>query len=454
MALTAFPTLTFNTSTGSDTLSSGDNGTSCTGTATASNSTTVTLTIGTGTLTGVATDGSAVLWISGVGFVRIDTVNTGAGTVVVETAVTCTGATFAIGGKRATLGETESRRLFAATSTPTAVGMSGRWIISLEDNQSISSTLTLAATAGTGFCEIKSSVAGTLRTITQSASATHFTSAVANKWRFTDLKFVNSNGTPLEVITSSSTAVFDFRHCLIGDSGGTNCPKSLLIRTSGTAVIYLYDTSVLRTTSVGISGTANLYMYGSEISRCGGIGINNSGGTLVMHDSIVSHNSGDGLANASSSPVIIGCVFHGNTGDGAEITTANLSAINVINNQFTANGAYGLNLSGTTPHAGIIEYNNFGNASDSTNNTTASANGITLSATNTTTAAAYTDASNSVRNFKVGAACQGTGFPPSSATVAAGQTGTTTYADQGLPTHVVTASSGIKVALGTHGGLT
>lgn len=447
MALTAFPTISINASTGSDTLSSGDGGVSCTGTATSVSSTTITLTIATGTLTGVATDGTAVIWISGVGFVRIDTVDTGAGTIVVETAVTCTDANFAIGGKRASLDGTETRRLFAATSSPTASGMSGRWIISLEDNQTISSALVLAATSGTGSCEIKSNTPGTMRTITQSASATHFSAGVANKWRFTDLKFLNSNGTPLEVVTvNTAIPILEFHRCLCGDSGGTNCPKGLYIRTSASAYLYLYDTSVLRCTSIGINGTCNiLQMFGSEISRCGGAGISGAiGNGSLIKDSIISYNTGDGVNTSQQlSFTVLNSVFHGNTGDGFECSANNALTGYFINNQFTANGGYGLRMSGTQPHTVVVEYNNFGNASDSTSNTSGTATGITLSSTNTTAASAYTDASNSVRNFKVGAACQGTGFPPSSATVAAGQTGTTAYSDQGLPTHAVSAGGGV-----------
>lgn len=450
MALTAFPTITFNAGSGSDTAASGAGpATAVTGTATATNSTTVTLTVGAGTLSDVAEDGSAVLQIDGVGFVRISTRDTGAVTVLVENAVTCTAANFAIGGKRATLNHTESRRLFAATSTPTAVGATGGWTISLEDAQTITSAITLAATAGSGMISIVSSSAGTLRTLTQSTSANHFSANTANRWRFTDIQFQNSHGTPLEVFTSSSSAFIEMRNCVAGDSGGSNCPKGLWIRTSSSASIVLYNTSVLRCTSLGINGATNVALYASEISRCGGAGISNAGNTLLAHDSIISHNSGDGITCSFSGGTLTfavkNSVIHGNTGDGIELTGTNLASFALVNNQITANGGYGLKCSGTAPHTGFVEYNNFGNAGDSTNNTSGSASGITLSGTNTTSTAGYTDASSSVRNFKVGSNGQGTGFPASSSTVGAGQTGTTCYADMGLPTHAVATGGSVGV---------
>jgi len=437
MALTVFPTVRINSSsTDTDTTASGAGPTTAIlGTcATVTNSTTITLNnsgaVNLSTIT--AQDGSNLLWVSGLGYNRISTFDDATDTVVVETAMTITvGTAWAIGGTLPSLNGTEARRLFAATSGPsTNFGATGQWTISLQSNDTISTTITSAFTTGNGWLDLKSSTPGTLRTLTQSASATHFTQNTVNKFRCTDINFLNSNATPLEAFTISASNNLALIHCLVGNSAGTNCPKSAVIRTNGTPTVYLIDTCVLRTTSHGYTAFSVLYASGSEISRSGGSGITGVVSSSTLVNCIVSHNSGDGL-NTSGIPILINNTIHGNTGDGVELTTANQSAAVVLNNQITKNGGWGINMSSTVPHHGMVEYNNFGNASDSTNNTSGTANNFTLSSTNTTVSPQYVDASNTVRNFTVGFNCTATGFPPSTATLAANQSGSTTYMDQG-----------------------
>lgn len=439
MALTSFPTLVFNTGTGSDSNASGAGpGTAVTGTTNAVTASTTVTFAGAPDLSGVAQDGTAVLWVSGVGFVRISTVDNVAKSCVVETALTCSaGTAFAIGGKRATFDNTESRRLFAATSSPTALGATGQWTLQLEDDQAITSTITLAFTAGTGYLTIQSD-GSTRRVISCNASgAAIFTCNTANRARFKTCKFQHTHATVKGyAFTHSSTTVIECRDCICGDSGGTNCPSGISTRTGGGGTVILWNTSVLRCGSIGINGTTQVYLYGSEISRCGGAGVSISGGELHAHDSIISHNSGDGIntANLGGSNTFMevkNCTIHGNSGDGIELTGNNVVGAMILNNSITANGGYGLKFSGTTPHFGVVEYNNFGNASDSTNNTSGAASGWTLSSTNLTATADYTDASSGVRNFKPGNNHKAAGFPASSAVMAAGQTGSTSYVDIG-----------------------
>jgi hypothetical protein len=274
MALTAFPTILFNTSTGSDSLASGAGpatAITCLVNGAVTNSTTIVVDTASADLGTIAQDGSAALFITGIGFVRISTTNNGTLTIVVETAVTIgDNVQLAIGGKRATLDATESRRLWAATASPTAVGASGQWAIQLEDDQSISSTITVAFTAGVGYLTMQGDSTSSRRTITQTGNATHFTLNTANKLRNENLVFRNSNATKNEVFTSSAASIITFGNCIIGASDGTNCPKSIGIRTASSYFLRLYNTSAIRLTSVGVSLTAStLEMFGSEISRCG-----------------------------------------------------------------------------------------------------------------------------------------------------------------------------------------
>ena len=151
MALTVFPTIKFNTGSGSDVAASGagpaaavtaggNNG------ASTNNTQTVDLSADAPDLSGVAQDGSAVLWVDSTGgtrqFSRINTVNDGADTVVCEDFFVQTEANrnWGIGGKRNDLNTTENRFLFLADAQP-------GWIIELEDDQTISSNISIA-TAG------------------------------------------------------------------------------------------------------------------------------------------------------------------------------------------------------------------------------------------------------------------------------------------------------------------
>lgn len=441
MALTAYPTVVFNSSTGSDSAASGA------GPATAitmkvngatTNSTTVVVDTLSGDLDTVAQDGSAVLFITGIGFVRVSTTNNGTGTIVMETALTIgDNVDMAIGGKRATLDATESRRLFAATSSPTASGGSGRWTAEFEDDGSlaITSAVTMSFTAGTGEFTLKSSSTSTRRTMVQSGNAVFFTANTANRWRLQMLTFSNTHATKNYVVTASASVRVTFGSCICGNNSGTNCPNGLATRTNQTPTFILHDTSVLRCGSDGISNSGNNIIYDSEISRCGSNGLSGTSGYLALVRSIFAYNSAWGVtapADTSVAALIDGCVFDGNTEDGLRITGANSqSNIRVTNNQFTNNGAsgskYGLNFSGTAPHSPIVSNNNF------YGNRTAAANGITLDATNLTADPGYTDRTNSVRNYAISSAStsKAAGFPASSATIGAGQSGTTTYVDIG-----------------------
>jgi hypothetical protein len=294
------------------------------------------------------------------------------------------------------------------------------------------------------------------RTITQTGNATHFTLNTANKLRNENLVFRNSNATKNEVFTSSAASIITFGNCIIGASDGTNCPKSIGIRTASSYFLRLYNTSAIRLTSVGVSLTAStLEMFGSEISRCGGAGVTSTTGTVTLYASIVSHNSGDGISFtlAPTRAHIMNSTIHGNTGDGIDLAGANNSnAVFILNNQITANGAFGLTLPGTQPHDSRVEFNNFGNASDSTNNTSGAANGLTLGSSNTTIAPSYTDSSSGVRNFAIGSAAKATGFPPSSSSIGAGQTLSISYVDIGAVQRQESAGGSLMLPRAQNGG--
>lgn len=431
MALTAFPAVTFNTSTGSDSAASGAGpATAITGTANASTSgasTTVSLG-GSPDLSGVATDGSAVLWLKGRGFYRIDTVDNSAKTVVVETAVNVsTPCDWAIGGKRATIQQTDSLLLFGATSAGVAAdsggsGAQGRWAIVLEDDQTLAtSTLIITCTGGTGDLVIRSD-STTRRVINQTANAANFTISPAIRLRFQYIKLTNSNGTKTAangVITGASgTTLFD--NCILGDA--TNQLRSAAVRSGNSPLFVFNNTAVRNCTSAGVGGTNHLITvnaYGSEFSNNGTHGVYTTGGSFI--NCLFAHNTNSGLNLDSGTLFLYGNTFDSNGDNGVLCNTNNLTSSNlVINNIFTGhNGAgdNGISFTGTSPQV-APRYNVF---YDNTTN----ANGVTLDSTNQTAVdPQYTNDASGTRDYTPGnTALRGTAMPMGTF----GETGATSY---------------------------
>ena len=451
MALTAFPTVRVNTASASadDAASGAGPATAITGTMLVStNSTTISFS-GTPDLSGVAEDGTHTVLIDGLGYVRISTRDNAAKTAVVETAISITAGTkFAIGGTIPSLNGSNARKLFAATAGPTTnFGASGRWTIDLESDDSISSAMTLSFTAGTGKLIVQSSSSSARRQFTQTGNATHFTCNTANRIEFQRVQFRNSNATKQAVFTTTAGIVIVLRDCIAGAADGTDCPLHCVLWSSGSAVhLAFYDTAVIRCTSHGLTPFANtLRMVGCDISRNGGSGINfTSGGSIDAYQTVISHNTSFGVNSAAAVNIARNCTIsdNGNTGwrnngGGPDVT--------MVNNQFTRNAGWGLQVTTAMTSQSKIEFNNFGNASDSSANTSGSATlpaADTFSATNITLASGYTDTAIGVRNYAVGSLMKAAGHPVSSRTIGAGQSGTFSFVDIGAAQREEPAAAG------------
>lgn len=439
MALTIFPIILFNSSAGSDTAASGAGpATAITGTCAASTASTTVTFNASPDLSGVAQDGSHVLWVTGIGFVRISTVDNTAKTCVVETALTIgAGTAFAIGGKRATLDNAESRRLFAATSSPTASGIGNWWTIQVEDNQSITSVITVAAAA---VFTIRGDSESSRRTITQTANANAFNHSVANQASYQNFVFLNSNATKSVAVSAANSAIINMRNCIAGANDGTNCPAGLFFRSSGTPHFSAVNCAAILCGGTAIANQGPTYVEGCDISRCAaGISQTNNGNPLIVRDSIVCHNTGDGITcnqTGYTGISIENSTIDGNGGDGIELTgNSCLFGVRIAGCNITNNSGTGLKFSGTAPHVPTVQYNNFyGNGTASS--------GFTLDATNLTADPGYTDRTNTVRNYAVGTAMKAAGFPASTATIGAGQSGTTSYVDIGAAQRQEAGSGG------------
>lgn len=437
----ALPTILFNSGTGSDTAASGAGpGTALTGTgASLSASTSVDLSADSPDLSGVATDGSAVLWVktsSGKQYGKITAVNNGTKIVTVANAysVTESGKTWAIGGKRATLDHADSRILLT-TSTGALAG----WTIQLEDNQSIGSAI-VGATSGdttSGAIVIRGASEGIV--LTQTANAQHFLSTGAGNptlWTFENLVFKNSNGTKTSAYgLSANSGTFTFRRCILGDPSNTNNLLTGVARNASSPTFIFRDCMVTYCTSDGIlSGNAGtILLDGCVICHCGSNGINCRVDTWMTIDScLIWGNAADGLHIVSATPVIqhvVNCVFHGNSGDGIDIGAVH-TAIVIQNNNITGNGNYGIRgTSGQSGHQKGINFNNYGTGG--TVNTSGSLSNIDAGDSDLAVDPGYNDASNG--DFTAGTSIKALGFPASSRKIGANpSTGTIDYVDVGI----------------------
>ena len=461
MPLTVFPTITFNSGSGTDTQASGAGSTlAISGTAAAAGTTSVSVTISGTTLAPLsagATDGSAVMWISGIGFARIDTHNS-VDTIVVERPITCTGQSFYIGGKRATLDNADSRYLFAATVSPTGpFGISGNWNIQLEDDQTITSAITLTANSGLfNYATIKGNASPARRKITQStASAFLFNQTVNSYWHFDSLEFNHSNATKNYVIQSTTTRQVSFSNCIAGNSAGLSCPSGLMNRAGNVPSVILYNSSVLNCRSSAMANNINLHSFGSEISKSVGSGVPNAS-IVNLYQSIISYNGGDGIVSSSSivnNENFVNNTIVGNTGNGFTIGGGNLQRNAFIaGNIFASNSFYGINFSGSSAQSyPTIQYNDF------FSNGSGTVNGITFDSTNlSATDPQFTNGVSGTRDFSIGTNLRGLGFPGTASTVGANTSSTTTYFDIGASQRQIitgAASSGARTHPGMNAGV-
>jgi hypothetical protein len=399
-------------------------------------------------LSGVATDGSHVLWLltsTGLQYFAITAKDDTADTVTVtpNPAGTTTGRTWAIGGKRATIDSTTSRNLF---TTAIASG----WTVSLESNFSVSSAIALRATVGDfaiGPVRVRGDSASTHRVITQTANAGIFTGGTG-MWIFSNLKFANSNATKTSAIALTPTGQHVAINCIFGD--GTN---TLLdgVLASGNPSLLLIDCQFVSCTSHGISwlGTGPLHARANLINGNGGAGITSTGtGRHALRTNIIHGNTGDGFnrsgaASASSTgTILIGNVIHANGGDGVDISAAGSTSFwaQIWNNQITGNGAYGIvGHALTDTFKGRIDHNNFGSGAGIAN-TSGAVSAFTQGANDLNVNPAYVNAAGG--NFATGVSVRAEGFPDPARAMGAGQGGTVAYVDIGIQQQEVGGPAG------------
>lgn len=454
----AFPIILVDSGSGSDSLASGAGpATAKNGSAAATdgvNGKTVTITDASSDLSSVATDGSASIYIADAtaghrNFDQITAVSGSVGNWTVTVAngfsLSLSGKSWAIGGKRATLDNANTRKLFANNGAA-GDAMPG-WTIQLDSDQSISAELAFFRSGNTTNGPIRVTGNGTVRTITQSANAAIFRSAAASLklWQFDYLGFSCTAGT--------KTSAYGF-----ATSGATNGPFMLNNCVFGGA-----SNQVL----VGVGRTAgNLNGGGWQISDCyfqtagNPILINNgSNGPISVRDcffvecgatiditvvdslefrgNVVTGTVGVGLtvgAGAQNVLTIIGNVFHDSSSHGFDFSAATPNAVVCHNNIFANNLGYGVNGLALTTLGWLFDFNAYWqNSSGDRNNAPAGAHDLGVDPQ-------FTNAAG--LDFSVGDNLLGLGYPLGGTDPIGQSSSTYSYVDIGASQRQQTAGGG------------
>lgn len=393
----AYPVIIVDSASGSDSNSGagpGDGtttGSALTGTAGATDGAGTTVTLDAGTdLTNVATDGSHVIYLvdATAGHRRFSSISGKAGsggaspTVTVNEAYTAglSGKTWAIGGKRQTIGSASSALLCDNNNTDGDM-MSG-WIEQM-DNSGYTETLAgqfptrrpALITIGPITLRGKPGLA-TPPIITFSNNGNGFIPAAGtasgNFWQFENFDVQNSNATKTAstAFICSDAAGVTLRNIRINDSTnkfwrGINVgDQGHGWEISTCKIGYCADVGVL----VGTSRSVDL--IGTVIHDCTSHGfLANGSGTNAeaqLYNCIIVNNGGKGVYNnkTGASPGagglhVNGCTIDGNTSDGIGVS-AGTSDTASLHNEFTNNiisnnGGYGINFSGSGVIAGTVD---------------------------------------------------------------------------------------------------
>lgn len=465
----ALPTILVNSATGSDTAASGAGpGTALTGTAASFAASVVTLD-GTPDLSGVAADGSHVLYMvtsTGVRFFKITAVDNGADTVTVTPAPagTATGRTWAIGGKRASIGSASSI-LLVDNGGAAGDAMPG-WIIEMESGHTetvgsalfgrrpgdtTSGPITLRGTSG----------AATRPILSFSADDTGI--RVDVRWLLEGFE-IKSTGTKTNrhaiFLYDDTNATSHVKNVKITDFNGTAGNKWQYGVSATVGGWMLSNSEIANTTShcaydpsVGdpYSGNTLLYNY---LHDCGGAGYLSAqarAGAIIVGN-IFDANGADGVqitrttAYRDGNGVLIAYnVFYGNTGDGFEDTTSGTGdgshGMKFINNIFANNGGYGINTALSLEQIQgdiVVLWNNnfYSNTSGKYDPSTLATGGI--SRDESTADPTFTDAANG--DFRIGTNLKALGFPTTN--IGSAASGTRSYVDIGAAQRVEPAGGG------------
>lgn len=452
MALTVLPTISFDNGLGDDSNESGsvpsspvkaggNDGASTDGT------TTVDLSADSPDLSGVPQDGSAVLWVfasTGRQFSRISTVDDGAKTVVCENAFANTEADLAwgLGGFRVDLSANVQLLLDLLPGWTVDIIQTGT------DYESTDAELldfSVAGSQAVGFINILSSSATKpilKHNVTVSGRSIQL-SVGSSYIRFQNLaieRFKADGAIALPIVYGLSGGVFQFQDVEIYASGGAAAAAGVdafeLNVNSVTLRVSIIDCHIHDVGGTGIQKTSGsermiLQIVGNRIADCGeeGIDVRTTGGAIT--DNIVTGCGGNGIAlnSVSDGAYITGNTVDGNTGSGLFIAAvATNDGVMILNNNFTANGAYGIEFASAVTRTFVEDYNNFGSGGTA-NTSGAISHSIPIGDNSLNVDPQYTATGSD--DYSVGANVKALGFPDADRNIGADQSGTVTFVDIG-----------------------
>lgn len=379
----ALPVILVNATGGSDTAASGAGpATALTGSNASFAAAVVTLD-GSPDLSGVAVDGSHALYLltsTGVRFFKITAKDDGADTVTVtpNPAGTATGLTWAIGGKRASIGSASSVLLF--DNGGAAGDMGAGWVVEMESGhtESLSARIDYRGPGDTtdGPKILRGPAGAATRPV---ITTTNDFVQRDDYWRFVDFDLTGSGATDAFVQVGSVTRL---EGLLISGFSGVLIQRSGATGVQGCQVLGCH----LSGGSVGIRADQNAHVVGCRIEGQSSHGIATTSGGAALAGLTIASNliygcGGDGVhveqtrTDSFASVVIDGNTIDDCTGDGIEYSGDNdgINGLAVLNNLLTNNGGYGLNFASLTAakvlarNAVIKGNTTFGNTSGACN---------------------------------------------------------------------------------------
>jgi hypothetical protein len=432
----ALPVILVDSATGSDSAASGAGpATALTGTAAASDVAGTLITLdGSPDLSGVATDGSAVLWFNdtasgAVTFTKITATDNGADTVTVTPAVTgsLSGKTWAIGGKRASIFSTTSNKLLERTGSNIGDLLAG-WAIEMASGHTESSggsQVIRAVGTTAGRIEIRG-VAGAATkpklTFTNNGAAITLRTAYC---RFRNFEMVNTNATKTlskAFVSAAGCTATVFEELKIADSTD-NFYRGISMENGQGQSYIRNEIGYCANTGITSIDSSACHVIGNYIHDTGSHGLvvtaNSAYHTVVAFNIFdtcttagVSWGAGGGVTRGL--PLVTNNTFYNTqSGSGLVITTGadeTHGLTNIINNIFANNSAYGINYSNgavTEAYANALGITVSHNAFYS--NTSGTCNPSGLSVNEQTVDPQFVDAANG--DFRIGDNLKALGFP-------------------------------------------
>jgi hypothetical protein len=469
----ATPIIVVNSTGGSDTAASGAGpgdgttaGSALTGTAGSTSSDGLTVTLdGSPDLSAVATDGSHVIFVNDStaghrNFSKITAADNTAKTVAVADAFTAslTGKSWAIGGKRASFASASSWRLLDNNNT-LGDAMPG-WIVEFASGHA-ETVASGAGPLGDGVIRFRRAGDTTsgpivlrgkpgfatrpILTFGNNSNAIHFNSSYTQA---AGLELKNSNATKTASVallfsTGLTCSATDIK---IGDSANKFWKGAML---SGASMM-LRDLEIGYTASHGIDTGGGTYIRirNAWIHNCTGTGVNIpfDPTTFSIKDSIVANNAAGlvvaGLANSLARRIEVEAnVFDSNTGAAVDIQSANdgINGLSIANNVLS-NNSHGVKFSAAGATDALLAAEMvLVSSNDTYNNSAAAYLGATGSYAYNNCPWASNDpgldpqfANSAGGNYAVGTNLKAKGYPPSTRTIGANQSGTTSYVDVGV----------------------